>query len=147
MQVLLLRRRTYEILAVEQLLIGVEYGGFQHAAMRRVFIAGSPLAKFGQISGTRLAQIVAVASLASLACPEMKSLAVREPNLLGLAAGANTVYAERGANPRDIEKETSANRGRDVAACKEMLFEAGFKSPHIGPETRTPLLMPFNAQA
>lgn len=51
---------------------------------------------------------------------------MHEPNLLGLTAGANTVYAEAGANPRDLEKNTTGHRGRDIGACKTMLYEAGF---------------------
>ena len=49
-------------------------------------------------------------------------------NLLGLAAGANVVYAESGANPRDTEVDTERNRGLDMAACRKMLYEAGFAS-------------------
>jgi biotin synthase len=69
---------------------------------------------------------VAVVALATLACPETRNIAVHEPNLLGLAAGANVVYAETGANPRDVAADTSANRGIDMAAARKMLYEAGF---------------------
>jgi len=110
----------------EQLYLGAEYGCFQHAAMRRVFVPGSPLAAHGQISDLRLAQVTAVVALSTVGCAETRSIAVHEPNLLGLTAGANTVYAEAGANPRDTERETSGHRGRDIAACQTMLYEAGF---------------------
>ena len=112
----------------DQIFIGLEYGCFQHAAMRRVYIPSAPLSPQGQISELRLAQVTSVVALATLACPETKSIAVHEPNLLGLTAGANTVYAETGANPRDTEKNTTGNRGRDINACKLMLYEAGFKN-------------------
>lgn len=112
---------------VDQIFIGMEYGCFQHAAMRRVFIPSSPLAHHGQITELRLAQVVAVVALASLACPDTKNIAVHEPNLIGLTSGANVVYAETGANPRDTEKDTSEHRGRDITACKTMLYEAGFE--------------------
>ncbi|WP_300158181.1 hypothetical protein [Solidesulfovibrio sp.] len=123
----------------EQLYLGVELGCFQHAAMRRVFLPGSPLASRGQISERRLAQVVAVAALACLGCPETRSIAVHEPNPLGLTAGANTVYAEAGANPRDTEEDTAGHRGRDIAACKTMLWECGFTQLLVSPDARTPL--------
>ncbi len=111
---------------VEQLWLGIEHGCFQHAAMRRVWVPGSPLSQRGQITELRLAQVVAVVALASLACRETRNIAVHEPNLLGLTAGANAVYAESGANPRDTERDTTGHRGLDVAACRRMLYEAGF---------------------
>ena len=113
---------------VEQIFVGVEYGCFQHAAMRRVYVPTSPLAPLGQITERRLAQVVAVVSLATLNVAETQSIAVHEPNLLGLAAGANTVYAETGANPRDTESDTSGHRGLDMQACRKMLYEAGFSA-------------------
>ena len=111
---------------VEQMFLGIEYGCFQHAAMRRVYVPSVPLSRNGQITERRLAQVVAVVALASLNCPETKNIAVHEPNLLGLAAGANVVYAESGANPRDTDTNTEKNRGLDMAGCRKMLYEAGF---------------------
>jgi biotin synthase len=111
---------------VDQIFIGLEYGCMQHAAMRRVNFPSGPLSPRGQISELRLAQITAVIALASLACPETKSIAVHEPNLLGLTAGANAIYAETGVNPRDTEKNTAGHRGRDIKDCRTMLYEAGF---------------------
>jgi biotin synthase len=111
---------------VEELFLGREYGCYQHGAMSRVFIPSSPLARYGQISELRLGQITAVVSLAMLETPETKTIGVHEPNLIGLTSGANTIYAETGSNPRDIEKETSGHRGRDIAACKRMLSNTGF---------------------
>jgi biotin synthase len=111
----------------DQIFLGLEYGCFQHAAMRRVYVPSAPLSSYGQISELRLAQVTAVVALATLTCPETRSIAVHEPNLLGLTAGANTVYAETGANPRDTEKNTAGHRGRDIRDCKLMLYEAGFE--------------------
>jgi len=106
--------------------VGIEQGCFQHAAMRRVYVPGAPLAHRGQITERRLAQVVAVVSLACLNVRETQSIAVHEPNLLGLAAGANTVYAETGANPRDLAADTTGHRGLDMRGCRKMLYEAGF---------------------
>jgi biotin synthase len=123
----------------DQMFLGLEYGCFQHAAMRRVYFPSSPLAGHGQISELRLAQVTAVVALAALACRETRSIAVHEPNLLGLAAGANTIYAETGANPRDTEKNTTGHRGRDIRDCKVMLYEAGFAELLVSPTACKPL--------
>lgn len=124
---------------VEQLWMGVEFGCFQHAAMRRVYLPGSPLAHHGQISELRLAQVVAVIALATLNCPQTRNIAVHEPNLIGLTSGANVVYAESGANPRDTEKDTAGHRGLDVAACRKMLYESGFTALCRGDGSTRPL--------
>jgi biotin synthase len=127
----------------DQMFIGLEYGCFQHAAMRRVHIPSVPLSRHGQISELRLAQITAVVALATLASSETKSIAVHEPNLLGLTSGANTVYAETGANPRDTEKDTTGHRGRDIKDCKTMLYEAGFENLLASPGQRKLLTNAF----
>jgi len=124
---------------VEQIYMGIEYGCFQHAAMRRVYIASAPLAHYGQISELRLAQVCAVVTLATLGCSETRSIAIHEPNQLGLTSGANTVYAETGANPRDMVQDTSGHRGRDINDCKLMLYEAGFESLLTSPKGSIPL--------
>ncbi len=129
---------TAEML-VEQMLLGVELGCFQHAAMRRVAVPGVPLSRHGQITERRLAQIVAVVALVSLGCKETKNIAVHEPNLLGLVAGANVVYAESGANPRDEEIETEGRRGIPVTQCRTMLWEAGFAGLQMPDGTRIPM--------
>ena len=113
---------------IDQIFLGLEYECFQHAAMRRVTFPGSPLLKKGMITELRLAQIVAVTMLAMIANPALKALAVHEPNSLSLISGANSVYAETGANPRDTTEDTKSGRGRDTLACKRMFTEAGFDS-------------------
>lgn len=124
---------------IDQLLLGVEFGCFQHAAMRRVHLANSPLARHGQITELRLAQIVAVVALASLACEQTQNIAVHEPNLIGLTSGANVVYAEAGANPRDTQADTAGHRGLDMAGCRTMLYEAGFDAIRRGDDSTIPL--------
>ncbi len=123
----------------DQLLVGVTHGCFQHCAMRRVYLPDSPLAPLGQITEQRLAQITAVLVLATLACKETGNIAVHEPNLLGLCAGANAIYAETGANPRDTVADTSSGRGMDLNACRRMLYEAGFDSLLRGDGSTVPL--------
>ncbi len=124
---------------VDQLMLGVEHGCFQHAAMRRVYLPDAPLADRGQITELRLGQVVAVVSLACLACPETDNIAVHEPNLIGLTSGANVVYAETGANPRDTATDTTGHRGLDMAGARRMLYEAGFTALRRGDGTTIPL--------
>ncbi len=128
---------------VEQMFLGIEYGCFQHAAMRRVYVPALPISERGQISELRLAQVVAVVTLATLGCQETQNIAVHEPNLLGLAAGANVVYAETGANPRDTQADTSLSRGLDMAAARKMLYEAGFSSLKRGDGSSVVLDLPY----
>ncbi len=115
----------------EQIFFGVNHGCVAHAAMRRVYLPSSPLAARGQVSELRLAQVTAVVALATMHSPAVKLIAVHEPNVLGLSSGANALFAEAGANPRDTEENTTGHRGRDILACKKMLYEAGFDTIHI----------------
>jgi len=131
---------------VDQLLLGYEHGCSQHAAMRRVTVSQLPLGRHGQISELRLAQIVAVVALAGLGRPQMEMIGVHEPNVLGLTSGANAVFAETGANPRDTSAETSAHRGLDVAAARAMLHEAGFRYLRLGDGRRVELTPEYMAE-
>jgi biotin synthase len=117
---------------VEQMFIGIRFGCFQHGAMRRIPVPGTRLFAQGQITERRLAQVVAVASLATLGCNETRIVIVHEPGLLGLCAGANAIYAETGANPRDTAQETSGHRGLDMGECRKMLSKAGFVGLRCG---------------
>jgi biotin synthase len=122
---------------VDQMFIGIEFGCFQHAAMRRICVPGTPLSPKGQITERRLAQITAVVALAALGCKETRSIAVHEPNLLGLCSGANAIYAETGANPRDTAPDTQGRRGLDMNDCRKMLCEAGFAGLLYGDTSRS----------
>jgi biotin synthase len=110
----------------DQMLLGREHGCFQHAAMRRVAVPGSPLAPAGQITELRLAEITAVTALAMQGNANLAAVAVHEPNALGLVSGANSLYAESGANPRDAAARTEEGRGYDLDACRRLFREAGF---------------------
>ena len=112
---------------VEQMLTGRHLRCFQHAAMRRVPVPGTSLAVHGQISSLRLAHLVAVTTLAMADNPQLGSIAVHEPDMVGLVSGANCVYAEFGGNPRDREQDTRSGRGHSLAQCEQMLAEAGFE--------------------
>lgn len=133
---------TPEIL-VENMFIGIERGIYQHAAMRRVAVPGTPLAKYGQISELRLAQIVAIVGLASFMVPTMAYLGVHEPNALGYTSGANIITAESGGNPRDTIGDTSQGRGFDMDRCRRLFLECGFEYLRRGDESMIPLTLDY----
>ncbi len=128
-----------------QIHLGVRLGCCQHAAMRRFPVPGSPLYHYGQLPLARLAQIVAVIALASMACPETKSIAVHEPNVLGLMSGANALYPEAG-DPLPVALDPSDDETRDgfssalwrrsqeitTADCRRMLHESAFEKLRLG---------------
>ena len=91
------------------------------AVMKRTAVPGTALAARGEISAARLAQICAAATLAMR---PQRAMCVHEPDELCLMAGANQLYAECGANPRDTETETSKGRGVSVADARAMLRKA-----------------------
>ena len=91
------------------------------AVMKRTAVPGTALAARGEVSAARLAQICAAATLAMR---PQRAMCVHEPDELCLMAGANQLYAECGANPRDTETETSKGRGFSVADARAMLRKA-----------------------
>lgn len=110
----------------EAIMLGNTFECYQHAAMARVNFAKSLLGCYAEISKERLAQIVACVALASRDNESLKSIAVHEPDLLSLNSGANSIYAECGANPRDVVLETSQNRAKSVADLQKMLLDANW---------------------
>ncbi len=93
-------------------------------AGRRISIPGTRLAQtFGMISELRLAQIVAITRLG---LPRnVIGNCTHEPCVIGAAAGANLLWAEIGANPRDTMARTEDGRGCTVNACRNIFSEAG----------------------
>ncbi len=91
-------------------------------AMRRIPIPGTELARFGTVSELRMAQIVAITRLATPR--SVIGNCTHEPGVLGAAAGANLLWAETGANPRDTRERTEEGRGFSVERCRDILIEA-----------------------
>ncbi|MBI4684204.1 MAG: radical SAM protein [Nitrospirae bacterium] len=91
-------------------------------AMRRTPISGTGLAKYGQVSQSRMAHILAVVRLAT--GYSIPGNCTHEPNVVGVSSGANIIWAETGANPRDTEKETQQKRGLTVEQCRQIFKEA-----------------------
>ncbi|MDR0669661.1 MAG: radical SAM protein [Treponema sp.] len=124
---------------VENMFIGIDLGVFQHAAMRRIAVPGSPLYAYGQISELRLAHITAVIALASAASPSLSYMGAHEPGAICFSSGAEAMTAESGVNPRDTKIDTSVNRGMDTGRCRKMLYDCGFAYLRRGDESKIPL--------
>lgn len=92
------------------------------AVMRRIPVPGTPLYDMGMINSRELTKIAAVTNLV---VNPSRSMNIHEPIQMGLLAGVNQLYAESGANPRDIKSETSENRGFTPKKAWEMLYDGG----------------------
>jgi biotin synthase len=115
---------------VEKTIITREATPVFSGAMRRIPIPNTELARYGTVSEARMAHILSVVRLAlGFGVP---GNCTHEPNVTGVAAGANIIWAETGSNPRDVEKETGGKRGMSVQQCKQIFKEAEwdvFKGP------------------
>jgi G3E family GTPase len=123
----------------EQMWLGVELPCRQHGAMQRFPVPGSPLFAKGQISLSRLGQIVAVIALATQHKKEMTSIAVNVSNIVGLFSGANAFFPEA-CEPDATERPQEGPTAREgfttalwrrsneitTADCRDMLTAAGF---------------------
>ncbi len=106
---------------VEKLVITRDAQPAYSGSARRVPISGTPLGELGAVSEARMAHILAVVRVVlPLSIP---GNCTHEPNALGAAAGANLLWAEMGANPRDTHEKTEEGRGMTVAQCRAVLSE------------------------
>jgi len=125
----------------EQIWLGVELPCRQHGAMQRFPVPGSPLYHWGQVSLSKLGQIVAVIVLATMGKKELKSIAVNVSNLVGLFSGANAFFPEAGepndqdppsGSPSTKEGFTTAlwRQSNEItrADCRSMLIAAVFSN-------------------
>lgn len=110
---------------VEKILITRESHPVFSGAMRRIPIPNTALADYGITSEERMAHILAVVRLA-VGC-EVAGNCTHEPNVVGVSASANLLWAEAGSNPRDTVHDTESSRGFDIARCRDILTEAGTK--------------------
>ncbi len=108
----------------DEMLRAREYGVEVMAAMRRVPVAGTRLAYRGTITLLELTKIVAVTRLVTR---PHRSMNVHEPTEMALLAGVNQLYAEYGANPRDLRADTAAGRGLNIDRVKAMLENAEYR--------------------
>ncbi|MGV3720680.1 MAG: radical SAM protein [Actinomycetota bacterium] len=111
---------------------GEEFTPTSMATMRRIAVPGTPLAERGQITEVEQAKLQAITTLIAWSWSNMIMVSAHEPSMLFLRSGANRATAETGVNPRDVDTDTSRNRGRSVADCQRMLIDAGH-TLRVGP--------------
>jgi biotin synthase len=107
---------------VEKTIITRDAKPVYSGAARRIPIPGTNMAQYGIVSEAKMAHILAVVRLAL--GYDVPGNCTHEPNVIGAAAGANLLWAEAGANPRDTEKETEGKRGMTVKECIKVFEEA-----------------------
>jgi biotin synthase len=105
---------------VEKTILTREASPCFSGAARRIPIPNSELHKYGIVSESRMAHILAVVRLAL--GYETPGNCTHEPNIIGAFAGANLLWAESGSNPRDTEEKTEGKRGMTVQDCKVMMY-------------------------
>ncbi|MEG1887161.1 MAG: radical SAM protein [Oscillospiraceae bacterium] len=107
----------------EEMLRARKYPVGVMAVMKRVCVAGSALFDKGEISSTELAKICAVANLV---VKPTRAMGVHEPDSICLMSGANQIYAELGANPRDTADKTESGRGMSIDNAEVLLKNAAW---------------------
>jgi len=110
---------------VEKTIITIDAHPVYSGAARRIPIPNTQMALFGIVSEAKMAHILSVVRLAL--GYDVPGNCTHEPNVTGASAGANLLWAEAGANPRDTEKETEGKRGMTVKECARVLQEAEWK--------------------
>lgn len=97
---------------------GRDYGADVMAVMKRVCVPNTRLYERGEISAAELAKICAATELC---VRPLRAMGVHEPDELCLMAGANQIYAEISANPRDVNLSTEHSRGASVERAAQLL--------------------------
>jgi biotin synthase len=110
---------------VEKTIITRDAKPVYSGSARRIPIPNTKMAGYGIVSEAKMAHILAVVRLAL--GYDIPGNCTHEPNVIGASAGANLLWAEAGANPRDTEKETEGQRGMTVQDCVRVLEEAEWK--------------------
>lgn len=95
-------------------------------AARRISIPGTAMAARGMISELRMAQIVAVTRLAMPR--SVMGNCSHEPGTIPIMGGANLLWAEVGANPRDTAEHTETGRGHSVAGVRQLFMETEWRT-------------------
>jgi biotin synthase len=107
---------------VEKTIITRETKPVFSGGMRRIPIPNTEMERYGTVSEVRMAHILGVIRLAT--GYDIPGNCTHEPNVIGVTAGANLIWAETGSNPRDTENDTEDKRGMDVQQCREIFKEA-----------------------
>lgn len=111
----------------EHIFFSKELETIQYGAMKRVSVPGTCFENVPEISNFTLSKYAAVVVLAMAGMKKFPWIGIHEPNSLGYMSGANMISAEVGVNPRDTVTDTLQHRGLDIADCRRILKDAGYK--------------------
>ncbi|MDD3242690.1 MAG: radical SAM protein [Eubacteriales bacterium] len=109
---------------VDEMLRARDYDVDVMAVMARTPVPGTPFAGTGKMTQLEMTKIAAVTRLVT---DPKRSMNIHEPQGMALLAGVNQLYAELGANPRDVELSTESGRGFSVEAVRRMLLDAHYE--------------------
>ncbi len=109
---------------VELMLLARRYEATYSGVMRRINFPGSPMSGHGMISELEMARLVAVSRLVMGDIPVAHC--THEPNGAALMAGANLLFPEVGASPRDGQADTGKGRGQAIDRCRTLHREMGW---------------------
>lgn len=111
----------------EHIFFSMEMETIQYGAMKRISVPGTPFEKTPEITNYALSKYAAVLVLTMAGMEKLPWIGIHEPSLHGYMSGANLITAETGVNPRDTVADTLQNRGLDIADCRRILKDAGYK--------------------
>lgn len=111
----------------EHIFFSMEMETIQYGAMKRVSVPGTPFENMPEITNYALSKYAAVIVLTMAGMKKLPWIGIHEPSVHGYMSGANLITAETGVNPRDTVTDTLQNRGIDIADCRTILKNAGYK--------------------
>ena len=120
----------------EHIFFSKELETIQYGAMKRVSVPGTSFAGTPEISNFTLSKYAAAVVLTMAGMKKFPWIGIHEPSLHGYMSGANLITAETGVNPRDTVTDTLQHRGLDIADCRRILKDAGYKYGAHGDGTR-----------
>lgn len=120
----------------EHIFFSMELETIQYGAMKRISVPGTPFEHTPEITNYALSKYAAAVVLTMAGMKKMPWIGIHEPSVHGYMSGANLITAETGVNPRDTVADTLQNRGLDIADCRRILKDAGYKYGARGNGTR-----------
>lgn len=111
----------------EHIFFSMEMETIQYGAMKRISVPGTPFENTPEITSFTLSKYAAAVVLSMAGMKKLPWIGIHEPSIHGYMSGANLITAETGVNPRDTVADTLQNRGIDIADCRRILKDAGYK--------------------
>ncbi len=111
----------------EHIFFSMEMETIQYGAMKRISVPGTPFEGKPEITNYELSKYAAALVLTMAGMKTLPWMGIHEPSIHGYMSGANLITAETGVNPRDTVEDTLKNRGIDIADCRRILKDAGYK--------------------